>query len=302
MRYVMNFHNERGFHTHQYAMPTGGPASHGCVRMIDGDARWLYNWADPWVTTAGRGAMGGNIISQGTMLLVLGDGEEPRRAAPRYRHTPDGPCRSWSSSRRPVQREAGHGAAAALRPPAGRRARPLRAPRAILLAGPPPVALPESWPRPNTGGGAGLDARTLPTQRHADPEGRRPPPPRHPRRPRRLGPDRRRRPDLRPEHDHVEDPRRAEPRWRRSPGWPRPAPTSSAWPSRGPRTRMPSRTSSPRARSPRRGHPLQPPVRAPAIEAGIAKVRINPGNIGKRSGSGRCCWRPRRRGSPSGSA
>jgi hypothetical protein len=35
--------------------------------------------------------MGGNIISQGTMLLVLGDGEEPRRAPPRYRHTPDGP-------------------------------------------------------------------------------------------------------------------------------------------------------------------------------------------------------------------
>jgi len=91
MRYVLNFHNERGFHTHQYAMPTGAPASHGCVRMIEDDARWLYNWADPWVTTAGRGVMGGNILRQGTMLLVLGDGEEPRRAPPRYRHTPYGP-------------------------------------------------------------------------------------------------------------------------------------------------------------------------------------------------------------------
>jgi hypothetical protein len=29
MRYVFNFHNERGFHTHQYAMPTGAPASTG---------------------------------------------------------------------------------------------------------------------------------------------------------------------------------------------------------------------------------------------------------------------------------
>lgn len=91
MRYVLNFHHERGFHTHQYAMPTGAPASHGCVRMIEADARWLYHWVDPWVTTAGRGAMGGDILRQGTMLLVLGDGQEPKGPPPRFRHTPDGP-------------------------------------------------------------------------------------------------------------------------------------------------------------------------------------------------------------------
>lgn len=93
MRWVFNFYNERGFHTHQYAMPMGGPASHGCVRMITADARWLYDWADPWVTTAGRGAMGGNIISQGTMVLVLGDGQEPDGPPARFRHTPAGPER-----------------------------------------------------------------------------------------------------------------------------------------------------------------------------------------------------------------
>ncbi len=91
MRWVFNFYNERGFHTHQYAMPMGGPASHGCVRMITADARWLYDWADPWVTTAGRGSMGGNILEQGTMVLVLGEGEEPSGAPPRFRHTHHGP-------------------------------------------------------------------------------------------------------------------------------------------------------------------------------------------------------------------
>jgi len=91
MRWVFNFYNERGFHVHQYAMPTGAPASHGCVRLIMADARWIYEWADPWVTTAGRGAMGGDILKQGTMVLVLGDGKEPSGPAPRFRNTPNGP-------------------------------------------------------------------------------------------------------------------------------------------------------------------------------------------------------------------
>lgn len=93
MRWVLNFHNERGFHMHQYSMPTGAPASHGCVRMIDADARWLYDWVDPWVTTAGRGALGGEIRKQGTMLLVLGEGQEPDGPARRFVDTPEGPER-----------------------------------------------------------------------------------------------------------------------------------------------------------------------------------------------------------------
>ncbi|MDX1418945.1 MAG: L,D-transpeptidase [Rubricoccaceae bacterium] len=92
MRYVFNFHNERGIHIHQYQMPTGEPASHGCVRLILADARWIYDWADPWVTTNGRGAKGGQIRQQGTMVLVLGEGEEPKDGPPqRFLYTPDGP-------------------------------------------------------------------------------------------------------------------------------------------------------------------------------------------------------------------
>ncbi len=76
MHWVFNFHDARGIHIHQYAMPTGGPTSHGCVRLVDADAKWIYDWADPWKTT--RGHMGpssrqGKLLAPGTMVLVLGD-------------------------------------------------------------------------------------------------------------------------------------------------------------------------------------------------------------------------------------
>lgn len=79
MRWVFNFHASRGIHIHQYSMPTGGPTSHGCVRLIDADAKWIYDWADPWNTTQGH--MGpssgrGKLLDPGTMVLVLGD--EPK--------------------------------------------------------------------------------------------------------------------------------------------------------------------------------------------------------------------------------
>jgi hypothetical protein len=79
MRWVVNFHAARGIHIHQYSMPTGGPMSHGCVRLVDIDAKWVYDWVEPWETT--RGHMGpesgrGKLLDPGTMVLVLGD--EPR--------------------------------------------------------------------------------------------------------------------------------------------------------------------------------------------------------------------------------
>lgn len=74
MRYVMNIHNRRGIHLHQYdSVPSGPPVGHGCVRMILPDARWLWEWSEPWVTTAGRGALGGEVKKRGTMVIVQGD-------------------------------------------------------------------------------------------------------------------------------------------------------------------------------------------------------------------------------------
>ncbi len=75
MWWVFNFHAARGIHIHQFAMPTGGPTSHGCVRLIDDDAMWVYHWAKSWRTTIGSdfGSEMGQLLEQGTTVLVLGD-------------------------------------------------------------------------------------------------------------------------------------------------------------------------------------------------------------------------------------
>jgi hypothetical protein len=76
MYWVFNFNNPRGIHIHQYAMPTGGPESHGCVRLVDADAKWIYFWADPWkVAGGGVGfeSQGNRLIKPGTTVLVIGD-------------------------------------------------------------------------------------------------------------------------------------------------------------------------------------------------------------------------------------
>ncbi len=78
MYWVLNFH-ANGMHVHQYEMPTGGPMSHGCVRLVDADAEWVYRWADTWTTTSsskGIASVGAKILAQGTVVLVIG--EEPR--------------------------------------------------------------------------------------------------------------------------------------------------------------------------------------------------------------------------------
>ncbi len=74
MYWVMNIHETRGIHLHQYALPMGGPASHGCVRLSDPDARWLYGWTDTWQKTGGDdiSSVGATINEQGTMVLVIG--------------------------------------------------------------------------------------------------------------------------------------------------------------------------------------------------------------------------------------
>jgi hypothetical protein len=45
MRWYFNIDNVRGISMHAYALP-GRPASHACVRMLDRDARWLYDWGE----------------------------------------------------------------------------------------------------------------------------------------------------------------------------------------------------------------------------------------------------------------
>ncbi|MDT0632281.1 L,D-transpeptidase [Rubrivirga sp. S365] len=83
MYWVMNLHEARGIHMHQYALPTSGPASHGCIRMLEPDAKWLYGWTDTWEVENQRdpiSSVGADIVDQGTMVLIIGDdiSEPPR--------------------------------------------------------------------------------------------------------------------------------------------------------------------------------------------------------------------------------
>jgi hypothetical protein len=83
MYWVFNFHADRGIHIHQYEMPTDGPTSHGCVRLVDADARWIYDWAEPWTTSSGKvgyASNGSRVLKQGTMVLVQGE-DPPGRAS-----------------------------------------------------------------------------------------------------------------------------------------------------------------------------------------------------------------------------
>ena len=65
--WYFNFANGRGLALHQYSLP-GQPASHGCVRMLDVDAKWLYQWGDGWTLGAGTN----EIARLGTLVLLVG--------------------------------------------------------------------------------------------------------------------------------------------------------------------------------------------------------------------------------------
>lgn len=72
--WYVNFIALKGVAFHQYDLP-GTPASHGCVRLLEVDAKWVYDWARQW--TPGRGS---NVKEYGTPVLVFGDYEYGRSA------------------------------------------------------------------------------------------------------------------------------------------------------------------------------------------------------------------------------
>lgn len=68
MPYYFNFMNREGIGTHKYSLP-GYPASHGCVRLREQEARFIYDWADQWKLNRN----GQNIQKNGTPFFVFGD-------------------------------------------------------------------------------------------------------------------------------------------------------------------------------------------------------------------------------------
>jgi hypothetical protein len=67
LRWYFNFESQRGMGVHQYSLP-GVPASHGCIRTLAEDAKWLYRWGEAWKLGSGWD----DVIQPGTLLLVQG--------------------------------------------------------------------------------------------------------------------------------------------------------------------------------------------------------------------------------------
>ena len=67
MPWYFNFEAKRGIAFHQYRLP-GLPASHACVRLLERDAKWLYEWGE------GRTADRRNrkVVGSGTPVLIVG--------------------------------------------------------------------------------------------------------------------------------------------------------------------------------------------------------------------------------------
>lgn len=80
--WYFNFHNKRGHSFHEYELP-GKPASHGCIRLLSRDARWLYGWGEQWTL----GPRGWAVERDGTAVLIVGEydhDQEPSWRAPAY--------------------------------------------------------------------------------------------------------------------------------------------------------------------------------------------------------------------------
>lgn len=61
-----NIENKLGVGFHQYELP-GHPASHSCLRLLEADAKYLYNWADQWILDKKD-----SVAAKGTAVIVFG--------------------------------------------------------------------------------------------------------------------------------------------------------------------------------------------------------------------------------------
>lgn len=75
LRWNFNIENQEGIGWHQYQLP-GTPASHSCLRLLEADAKWMYDWADEWILADKE-----TVKAKGTPVIVYGsynfDGRKP---------------------------------------------------------------------------------------------------------------------------------------------------------------------------------------------------------------------------------
>ncbi len=66
--WCVNLDNFEGISLHQFDMP-GYPASHSCIRLLEEDAMWIYDWAEEWKLTPN----GGSVVIYGTPTIIFDD-------------------------------------------------------------------------------------------------------------------------------------------------------------------------------------------------------------------------------------
>lgn len=64
--WVFNLDNFDGIAFHQYELP-GYPASHGCVRLLESDAKWVYGWSDQWILSTPEKT----LLANGTPVIIF---------------------------------------------------------------------------------------------------------------------------------------------------------------------------------------------------------------------------------------
>jgi lipoprotein-anchoring transpeptidase ErfK/SrfK len=83
LRWCVNIENS-GISLHQYDLP-GYPASHSCVRLLEEDARRVYDFVDQWQLAPG----GRRVLAEGTPVVIFGEYGFGRR--PPWKSLPDDP-------------------------------------------------------------------------------------------------------------------------------------------------------------------------------------------------------------------
>jgi len=67
LKWNFNIENTEGVGFHEYELP-GVPASHSCLRLLEKDAKHMYNWADQWVLADAE-----TVKIKGTPVIVFGN-------------------------------------------------------------------------------------------------------------------------------------------------------------------------------------------------------------------------------------
>ncbi|WP_298308039.1 L,D-transpeptidase [Flavobacterium sp.] len=67
LKWNFNIENKLGVGFHEYSLP-GLPVSHSCLRLLEKDAKFLYEWADEWILADEE-----NVKVKGTPVIVFGN-------------------------------------------------------------------------------------------------------------------------------------------------------------------------------------------------------------------------------------